>query len=80
MFTGFKKSFHRVSQTTPRDKMRNICQMTALWKFTSSLKTLHKEGICGLGQPEEHSNDVPKGFLLILIWFDLFTNSLHLKT
>ena len=54
--------------------------MTALWKFTFSLKTLHKEGICGLGQPEEHSNDVPKGFLLILIWFDMFTNNLHLKT
>ena len=54
--------------------------MTALWKFTSILKTLHKEGIRGLGQPDEQSNDVPKGFLLILIWFDMFTNNLHLKT
>ena len=53
--------------------------MTVLWKFTSSLKTLHKEGICGLRQPDEQSNDVPKGFLLI-IWFDMFTNNLHLKT
>lgn len=79
MFTGFKKSFHRVSQAIPRDKMRHICQMTVLWKFTSSLKTLHKEGICGLRQPDEQSNDVPKGFLLI-IWFDMFTNNLHLKT
>lgn len=29
------------------------------------------------GQPDEQPNDVSKGFLLIPIWFDIFTYNLH---